>query len=221
MAGPTPRHRAPGRGLLIAVLSGALLTGSVIAQRPGGNAQAIFERAIADFRAGRVAESVTGFDRVAQLAPNVAPELWQRGIALYYVGRYRDCRAQFESHRTVNPADVENAVWHFLCVARAESPERARAALLPVGPDSRVPMREIYRMFRGEIGPESVLVAADNEPLARFYAALYVGLYHEAHGIGRARFYIADAADERYASVAGYMNTVAKVHMRVRGWEAK
>jgi lipoprotein NlpI len=191
----------------------------VLAQRSGANAQAVLERAVADFRAGRVAESVAGFDRVAEMAPSIAPELWQRGIALYYVGRYRDCRAQFELHRTVNPDDVENAVWHFLCVARAESPERAKAAMLPVGPDSRVPMREIYRMFRGEISPESVLVAADNQPLARFYAALYVGLYHEAHGVERASFYIADAADDRYAMVAGYMNTVAKVHMRVRGWK--
>jgi lipoprotein NlpI len=200
------------------VLAGGLLTGIAAAQRSGAGAQAAMERAIADFRAGRVAESVAGFDRVVELAPNVAPELWQRGIALYYVGRYRDCRAQFESHRTVNPADVENAAWHYLCVARAESPEKARAALLPVGPDARVPMREVYRMFRGEIEPESVLVAAGSDPLARFYAALYVGLYHEANGVGRAHFYISDAADDRFASVAGYMNTVAKVHMRVRGW---
>jgi len=71
------------------------------------------------------------------------------GIALYYAGRFKDCRAQFESHRTVNPDDVENAAWHFLCVARAESVTSARAALLPVGPDPRVPMRQIYQMFRG------------------------------------------------------------------------
>src|SRR5579885_1676075 len=89
--------------------------------------RAVMDRAIADFEAGRIAASAAGFDKVARLAPDYAPQLWQRGIALYYAGRYRDCRAQFESHRTVNPNDVENAAWHFLCVARAESPEKARA----------------------------------------------------------------------------------------------
>ena len=118
-------------------------------QKAGESPRAILDAAIADFLAARVAESVAGFDRVVALAPDVAPQLWQRGIALYYVGRYDDCRRQFESHRTVNPNDVENPAWHFLCVARAESPEKARAALLPVGPDQRSPMREIYQMFQG------------------------------------------------------------------------
>src|SRR5262245_30685837 len=77
----------------------------------------ILDRAIADFRNGRITESVAAFDTVAKMAPQAAPELWQRGIALYYAKRYKDCRAQFESHRTVNPNDVENAIWHFLCVA--------------------------------------------------------------------------------------------------------
>jgi hypothetical protein len=87
-----------------------------------------FNKAVAEFRSGRVAESAAGFDKVAKLAPDYAPQLWQRGIALYYAGRYRDCRAQFESHRTVNPDDVENAAWHFLCVARAETPAKVKAA---------------------------------------------------------------------------------------------
>ena len=87
--------------------------------------QGIFNRAVEDFQAGRIAQSVAGFDRVAKIVPDYAPQLWQRGIALYYAGRYKDCRAQFESHRTVNPDDVENAAWHFLCVARAESPAKA------------------------------------------------------------------------------------------------
>src|SRR5205823_8361307 len=113
----------------------------------------IFDRAVEDFQAGRITQSVAGFDRVASLVPGYAPQLWQRGIALYYAGRFKDCRAQFESHRTVNPDDVENAAWHFLCVARGESAEKARRALLPVGRDSRVPMREIHEMLRGKYTP--------------------------------------------------------------------
>jgi tetratricopeptide (TPR) repeat protein len=182
------------------------------------NPRAILNQAMDDFIAGRVAESLAGFDRVAQLSPQSAPELWQRGIALYYLGRYKECRRQFESHLTVNPADVENAAWHYLCVARDEGPAKARAALLPVGRDNRAPMREVYQMFRGDISVESVLVAAGTDPLAKFYAALYVGLYHEANNNERASFYIADAADDRYASVGGYMHAVARVHMQVRKW---
>ena len=159
-------------------------------------------------------ESATGFDSLATLVPDAAPELWQRGIALYYVGRYGDCRDQFESHRTVNPNDVENPAWHFLCVAHAESPEKARAALLPVGPDQRVPMREIYEMFRGTLTPEQVVTAAGADPASQFYAHLYAGLYFEAIGNrDRALEHITVAASDRYAPVGGYMSMVAQVHL--------
>lgn len=177
--------------------------------------QRILSRAVADFRIGRFAESAAGFDSLAKLVPDRAPHLWQRGIALYYAGRYNDCRRQFESHRIVNPDDVENAAWHFLCVARAESPAKARAALLPVGPDPRAPMREIYQMFRGTLTAEQVLAAADDEPAAQFYAHLYVGLHSEALGMkDRALEHIKAAAADRYVGVGGYMHMVAQVHLR-------
>jgi lipoprotein NlpI len=194
--------------LAIAVL---LVHVPLAAQEP----QAVFDRAVADFEAGRVVESAAGFDALVKLLPAAAPELWQRGIALYYAGRYQDCRAQFESHRTVNPNDVENAVWHFLCVARAESPEKARAAILPVGPDSRVPMRQVYEMFRGTLSPDRVLAAAGARPSGEFFAHLYVGLYYEALRDKRALEQIRIAAADRYADAGGYMHTVAKVHLLV------
>src|SRR5438552_2367788 len=142
-------------------------------QRTNEQPRQIMDRAMADFQQGRIAQAVEGFDRVAKLVPGYAPQLWQRGIALYYAGRYKECRAQFESHRTVNPDDVENAAWHFLCVARAESAAQAKRALLPVGPDSRVPMREICEMFRGKYTPEQVMRAAGEGIDAQFYAYLY------------------------------------------------
>lgn len=195
--------------LLIAVV---LLQVPLAAQQP----QAVFDKAVADFEAGRVVESAAGFDTLAKLVPSAAPQLWQRGIALYYAGRYQDCRQQFELHRTVNPNDVENAVWHFLCVARAESAEKARAAILPVGPDSRVPMRQVYEMFRGAMSPDMVLQAAGSRESGQFYAQLYVGLYFEAlRDSGRALEHITAAAADRYADAGGYMHTVAKVHLRI------
>ena len=153
-------------GLLLLIAASAP-AGASLGQTLADRAQ-IFERAVADFLAGRNAEAVDGFDALARLDPARAPQLWQRGIALYYAGRYKDCRAQFESHRTVNPDDVENAAWHFMCVARAESVQAARAALLPVGPDPRAPMRQVYDMFRGTLMPDAVMAAAGARPEAQF-----------------------------------------------------
>jgi lipoprotein NlpI len=187
------------------------MAGTACAQSP---AQQALGRGITHFEAGRIAESVEEFDTVVRLAPREAPYLWQRGIALYYTGRYRDCREQFESHRTVNPDDVENAAWHFLCVAKAESPERAKAALLPVGPDPRVPMREVYQMFQGALRPEQVLSAGSRGAESEFYAHLYVGLYYDALGQeAEALTHIRAAAAERYGATGGYMHLVARVHL--------
>ena len=194
---------------------GLACAGAAVAQ----NARAVLDRAVGDFAAGRLAEAAAGFDEVAALVPRAAPQLWQRGIALYYVGRYQDCREQFESHRLVNPNDVENAAWHFLCVARADSPAAALEALLPVGPDSRAPMREIYEMFRGELAPEGVIAAGERatergRASGLFFAHLYVGLYHEALGNDAdARVHLEAAADEQYAPAGGYMHMVARVHV--------
>lgn len=194
---------------LVAVASLA----AALPQRASDNPRVLLDRAIDDFLAGRVAESVSGFDRVAAAAPDLAPQLWQRGIALYYVGRYDDCRKQFESHRSVNPDDVENPAWHFLCVAHAESPQKARAALLPVGPDQRSPMREIYQMFRGAMSPAAVLAAAGSVPSAQFFAQLYVGLYYEATGNpAEAVTHLEAAASPRFAAAGGYMHRVATLH---------
>lgn len=177
---------------------------------------ASLDRAVADFAAGRIAESAAEFDRLVKNDPRVMPYLWQRGIVLYYAGRYGDCRNQFERHRTVNPNDVENAAWHFLCVARAESPAAARKALLPVGPDARVPMRQVYELFRGAMTPEDVLKAAGAQPSAQFYAQLYLGLFFEATGdAARALEHVKAAAADRYAAAGDYMHMVARVHLKL------
>jgi lipoprotein NlpI len=187
------------------------LTVPVFAQAP----DLLLQRAVSEFEQGRFGESVETFDALVRARRDLAPHLWQRGIALYYAKRYSECRAQFESHRTVNPADVENAAWHFLCVARQEGVEKAHAAILPVGPDSRVPMREVYEMFRGRTEPSAVITAAGRQPAGLFYAHLYAGLYLEAVGKGDlASPHIKEAASARYAQVGGYMHMVATVHLK-------
>jgi lipoprotein NlpI len=198
-----------GAGFLVLWFAG----GPISAQGP----RALLDRAVDEFEQGRFTASASTFDQLAKLISDEAPQLWQRGIALYYAGRYADCRRQFESHRTVNPDDVENAAWHFLCVARDQGADKARAALLPVGPDPRAPMREVYQMFRGAMTAEDVLKAAGDRPSGLFYAHLYIGLYSEA--LGRKELalkHIKEAAADRYASAGGYMHMVATVHLRAQ-----
>src|SRR5687768_3688426 len=202
--------------MLIRVLTLLLFFTTASLTQTAQQRQDVFDRAVRDFESGRISESTNGFDNLVKLAPASAPQLWQRGIALYYAGRYKDCRAQFESHRTVNPNDVENAAWHFLCVARAESPEMARKALLPVGPDPRTPMQQVYDMFRGTKTPAEVLAAAGPSLDGQFYARLYLGLYYEAIGNDRlALENISAAAADRFAPAGGYMHMVAKVHLGI------
>jgi lipoprotein NlpI len=183
----------------------------------GARPQALFDRAIADFMNGKPKDSVEGFDQLADLLPDTVPRLWQRGIALYYVGRYKECAAQFAAHRAVNPTDAENVAWHFVCVARAESAEKARASVLSIVPDARIPMPQLYDLLRGLTTPDKVLEAAisTGRPEAEFDAHLYLGLYFEALGDAeRARLHITAAAADRFAPIGGFMHAAARVHAR-------
>jgi lipoprotein NlpI len=214
------RRSLAGRRALFVVAAIALALGAVVAVMAQGpqDPSALLDAAIGDFERGRIDDSVAKFNQLVAVAPRAMPQLWQRGIALYYAGRYDDCRKQFEAHRTVNPDDVENAAWHFLCVARAESAAKARAALLPVGPDARVPMREVLELFRGKMTTEQVMAAAGTSLSGQFYGNLYVGLYYEAIGDNaRARTALEAAANDRYRSAGGYMHMVARVHVNRLG----
>ena len=184
---------------------------------------ALFNEAVRLFFAAQPVESANAFDLLVKAQPASEPELWQRGLALYYANRFDDGRRQFEIHRTVNPADVENVAWHFACVARDKGPAAARQAIIPVGADGRVPMKEILDLFAGRAEPAAVLAAAEAGPEAvrrnqLCYAHLYLGLYAEAIGD-------ADAAKRHMLLAAGpfsmdhYMGKVAQVHVRIRGWE--
>ena len=171
------------------------------------------------FRQARIAESIADFDRELQLAPDRAAEHWQRGIAYYYAGEYEKGARQFELHRTVNPQDVENAAWHFLCVVRAPkgSVEAARKTLIPVADDSRVPMAQIQQMFAGTMTPEEVLkVGEEAGGTAKFYADLYVGLYFEALDRDDESLRLIELAAANPAAKDSYMGDVARVHVKLR-----
>ena len=184
-------------------------------------AAAYQRRGVARFMAGKPKEAVEDFDKYLDLRPDERPYHWQRGIALYYAGRYEDGAKQFELHKTVNPHDVENSAWHFLCVARSKDAQAARKTLIDVTGDERVPLMKVQEMLAGKATPADVLAEtkrgepAEHELRVRlFYAHLYLGLYHEALGdAARAREHIELAAGKFH--VDGYMGGVARVHARL------
>ena len=174
------------------------------------------------FRAGKVKDSVREFDREIELVPQVEAGHWQRGISLYYAGEYERGAKQFDLHQTVNPEDVENAAWHFLCAVRSPggSIDKARKNLISVTDDPRVPMKEVQQMFAGMLAPSDVLSAAkkNGSAQARFYADLYVGLYYEAEGKPKESLDHIEQAAQNPAS-QHYMGDVARVHFKLRSKE--
>lgn len=181
-------------------------------------------RGAAYFKMGKVQESIADFDHYLELQPARIPHHWQRGISYYYAERYADGRRQFELHQKVNDNDVENAVWHFMCVARMDGVEQARSLLIDVKPDPRIPMPEVHRLFAGKGSAAEVIKAAEagHTSVAElkqqlFYAHLYLGLYYEALGdLVKAKDHMKKAAGPYGAD--HYMGDVARVHLMLRGW---
>lgn len=184
------------------------------------SAEAFDQRGSQHFMSGHIAQSISDFDRSIQLQPQQEPGHWKRGISYYYAGRYDQGRRQFEGYQTVDDNDVENAVWRYLCMARAQGVAIARGSMLSIKRDGRVPMMEVYALYRGQGTSDDVLAAARagnpspaalNERL--FYAHLYLGLYYEAAGdAARAREHLATAAESH--KIGHYMWNVTDVHFK-------
>ncbi len=195
-------------------------------QFQGESTQLLRRRGAAKFRACDVAGALADWDREIELDPQAMPDHWMRGIALYYVGRFADGARQFGAYQTVDGNDVENAVWHFLCLARQRGIDQARQEILPIRHDRRVPMMEVYALFRGEKSPDDVLAAAGDgatgEPLRQqlFFAHLYLALFAEAEGRAAQCLEHLKLAVGEY-SQSNYMGDVARVHLAQRSPPAK
>ena len=180
------------------------------------------------FSAGKIAESIAAYDNAIELQPRLEPQLWQRGLALYYADRFQEGVSQFETHQTVNSQDVENAVWHLLCASRVSDVDAARKKLIPITGDTRIPMSQIYEMFAGRMTPEAVLKRAkktsarftegsDRQKLQLYYAHLYTGLYHEMlkdNNSAIASLKKAEAVNPLGKS--NFMGQVARIHLKLR-----
>lgn len=170
------------------------------------------------FKLAKFKESVADFERVVELQPERRPHHWQLGISYYYTGQFKEGMELFESHQNVNSSDVENAVWHFLCVANHLGIEKAKKKLLPIPNDTRVPMMQIYALFGGKGTEEDVIKKAHEGSVLGgqrgrqiFYAYLYLGIYHEIlKNEEKAYDYIRKAAQMYKEN--GYMGDVARSH---------
>ena len=182
-------------------------------------AEAFDRRGSERFKLGQIAASIEDFDRFIALKPDAEPGHWKRGIAYYYAQQFEKGRKQFEGYEKVDTNDVENAVWRFLCMAKSSGIARARAEILKVGQDKRVPMMNIYDLFAGNAKPEDVLAATQQgEPRPpelnqrRFYAHLYLGLFFDANGDRpKAIEHLSKAVEEH--RIGHYMWDVARVHL--------
>jgi lipoprotein NlpI len=182
------------------------------------NVEALDHRGAAYFMVGKFSESVSDFDSQIKLRPKRANEHWRRGISLYYAGKYDEGARQFVGYENVSTDDVENAVWHFMCIAKKDGLKKARTKILKIGKDGRTPMMEVYELFKGKLKPEDVMKAANEGKLSEdqrkprlFYAHLYLGINYDLEGDKK-------KAVEHLALAAGkykidhYMGEVARVH---------
>lgn len=184
-------------------------------------------RGMANFKVGKVKESAEDFDRYVELKPDEKPGHWMRGISLYYAGRYDEGRKQFDAYQKTDSNDVENAVWHFLCAARLDGIDKARAALLKIGKDRRVPMSQVYELYKGNLKPDDVIAAAEDGTVTdaerksrRFYAHLYLGIYFDVLGEKKKAEEHLVLAAEKY-SINHYMADVGRVHLQLLRAEKK
>ena len=210
------KHFGSSTTLVFATI--ALLASPIVAQEDH------IAKGMEQFRNGKIDSSIKSFEKAKTQKPLVSPSLWQLGISLYYAEKFEAGRKQFELHKTVNPNDVENATWHFICVARqpGNDVEAARESLIKIDTkrDRRVPMREIYEFYAGRGSADSVLAAANGSkyPAAKMYAHLYLGLYYEvAKQAHLAKKHMRLAAAEELTN--HYMHDVAKVHVKIREWD--
>jgi aryl-alcohol dehydrogenase-like predicted oxidoreductase len=173
---------------------------------------------------GDAEASVELFDAILAIDASLSPLLWQRGLALFYQGSYAAGAAQFLNDVTANGNDVEEVVWHHLCLCQLRAPEfPAHAAahmrapsLLACGFDDRPVMHLVQQLYESGAtnpaeGARRVLpsLMTDHGSYGRFYAALWLEVVCRDHAAALPLF--AAAAE---APTEDFMGRVMRMHAR-------
>mgnify|MGYP003643914800 CR=1 FL=1 len=139
------------------------------------------------FRLGRFKEAIADYDTAARLGrPHDEYSCWERGLAQYYAGDFKNGGEQFARYHRVGATDIENGLWYYLCVAEEEGVEKARTKFFDYPQKLRKPFPALLALYRGEGSAEAVLAearldtASPEELKTRlFYAHYYLGKYFE------------------------------------------
>lgn len=180
----------------------------------------LVQQGMSAFQRGEVDDSIRLFDEAASTGYAQA-RLWQRGLSLYYAGRFQDGATQFRQDVQLNPYDTEESIWAMLCEAQLFGFDEARKRMLVIERDPRQVMHSVYSLFRGsdESAYEKLERLAAGSGSDQFYSALYLGLFEEARGDAKqARYWLEKSVASDYAESRDYMAGLAKVHVQLRGW---
>ena len=110
------------------------------------------------FPTGKLVQSIHDFDSAVNIDPEVDAKMWQRGLSLFYLGRYSEAIEQFKKGVKADPNDTEEAIWHVVSLTRElissgtvanEAFSIAQKQMLRVETDQRQILRHAYELFKG------------------------------------------------------------------------
>jgi len=144
-------------------------------------------RAEVYFRLGRFEDSLKDYHKAVEHGwPHDDDSCWERGLAQYYVGEFKNGAEQFARYHRVGALDIENGIWRFLCIAEEHGIEKARETMFEYTRKLRNPFPALLEVFMGRGEPEAVFeeakrgVTSDVERTTnQFYAHYYLGKYYE------------------------------------------
>jgi lipoprotein NlpI len=197
----------------------------------GENVDLYSRRGDAHLFLGHFAKAVADFEKMIALDPKQDAPHWRLGIAYYFNGDFAKGMKQFEKYHAHDGRDRENGIWKFICQAKFEGVDKARAEMLPYTKFDREPFPILYDMFAGKKTDDDLASSMTrnevrDDPMAQFFANYYLGVYEHLLGEDiRAREHIGKALalfpdPNHLRGGPGYMWQVARLEYD-RMWNAE
>lgn len=180
-------------------------------------------------RSGSLEDAVANFDEAQDLSFGQR-YLWQRGVALFYLERYRDAAADLSRNAEIyetrfdEPATEERVLAAAARRLGGEETDEEEIVLK----ESRPVFRIVRDLFDGRVTPDKLSLFSDSDttdPLRRgLFAHFYCGLYWEAieGDVERAKAHML-LAQARAAAQSTFNNNdlslkLPDIHLQSRGW---